>query len=102
VNLITLMFAAPLIGCDPESPDILHAVTMEGVTKGWVPVDGNDPWFTSACGTSELKLVGSDELLVPWPPRVSSLTGPMVRCRDCQRLTGNKRPRSSWRPKVNA
>lgn len=102
MNLITAMFAAPLIGCDPDTPDVLHAVTMEGLTAAWVPVDGNDPWFTAPCGAGRLKLVGSDDLLVPWPPRVSSLVAPMVRCRNCQRLTGNKRPRSSRRPKVSA
>jgi hypothetical protein len=101
VNLITAMFVAPLIGCDSESPAVLHAVTMEGVVKAWVPVEGNDPLFTSACGTSGLKLVGSGDFLVPWPPRISTLDG-MIRCRDCQRLTGNKRPRSSWRPKVSS
>jgi len=102
VNLITAMFAAPLIGCDPDTPDVLHAVTMEGLTAAWVPVDGNDPWFSAPCGAVRLKLVGSDGSAVSWPPRVSSLVGSMVRCRDCQRLTGSKRPVSSFRPKANA
>jgi hypothetical protein len=98
MNLITATFCAPLIACSSESPNVLHAVTMEAVVTGWPDPPGSVPHFVSACGVEGVLFIQlGDGLAVEWPPRVSELPKTVVRCRDCHRLTGRKSPRSEIR-----
>lgn len=103
MNLIVASLCAPLVACSPASPNVLHAVTMEGVVKGWPnPPDTGKSSFVSACGVDGVLFCGTPEFVPEWPPRVSSLPPTIVRCRDCHRLTGRKSPRSSFKAKANA
>lgn len=99
MSLIVAALCSPLVAADPQAPDVLHAATMEAVVGGWEAGE-----VMSACGVEGLKLVGSEHgneiLFVEWPPRVSSLVAPMVRCGECHVATGRKRPRSAFRPTV--
>lgn len=90
--LISLMFEAPLIVVRARWPEVLHAVTMEGLPiKTWP-----HGLARSACGLTGLRLVWADDSgPVPWPPRVAGL-GPMKRCEACHEATGRKRPRATF------
>lgn len=96
--LISLMFAAPLVGTRKRWPEVLHAVRMEDLPiKTWP-----NGTARSACGLSGLRLMSNDgKAPVPWPPRVAGLA-PMVRCQECHELTGRKRPRSTRRQNEEA
>lgn len=94
VKLVDAALMAPLGALVPHAGTaMIHAVTMEGIVRGW---EGGD--LVSACG-QPVKLmavpIGSEEV-VPWPPEARSLPHPFKRCVPCQKATGNKRPRCKF------
>lgn len=96
LSLIAACFNAPLIGVDEETlnslPVVLHAIEMKQVVAGW-----ERGWVESACGVSPLKLFAAGAVMGLWPPRVRGLSpNGKVRCRDCQKATGSKRPRCEF------
>lgn len=94
--LLSLLFRAPLIGVNPHKPEMLHAVTMDGIPiKNWPRTSTVE----SACGKKRLKLLGSRGYAVEWPPNVRSLPKGTVRCDTCHDATGRKRPRSRFVPR---
>ena len=97
-SLIELMLSAPLTAVTSDDPSVLHAATMEGL-----PVE---TWphglAEAACGQERVRLLMVGSVLVPWPPRVSSLPSGRSRCRECHERTGRKRPRSEFTGEVAA
>ena len=91
MNLITLMLAVPVIGvADGDvTQSTVHAVTMDGLPiKTWP-----NGTATSACGLERVRVLADQGRVALWPPAVKNLAEGTARCRDCQRATGNKRPR---------
>ena len=103
MSWINMMFAAPLIGVRQRWPNVLHAITLDGV--GATMVKGRT--FPSACGLKGLRLVEGRYTEAPdemrplpalWPPRIKGMPENMTRCRSCWEETGKQRPRSDWVP----
>lgn len=101
IGLLDGMLNAPLAGIvtrQRRCPRVLHAITMEGVCKGFHE-DAAAP-FVAACGASGLKLYPiryaalERAYALLWPPEVKSLPSTLVRCKECFQATGRKRPRS--------
>lgn len=91
VNLATLMLAAPVIGIagGDVTQSTVHAVTLEGLPiKTWP-----NGTATSACGLDNVRVIADHGRVALWPPAVKNLPEGTSRCRECQRATGNKRPR---------
>lgn len=96
--LFEAMLNAPLVGRVPGG-DVLHAVDDREIARCWPESDGAPPAAepTAPCGATGLRLYDA-----PWPPRVRPLPSDITRCRECQELTGNKRPRSTMRARADA
>lgn len=97
-SLVECGLNAPLVAVLEAEPRTFHAVTMEAVVKGWEFTDDgkvkDDLHFDAACGVAGVKLVGSGNEPVPWPPFAPKR--PLVRCLDCHKATGRKSPRSRF------
>lgn len=90
--LLVACLVAPIIGMSKRWPRVLHAVDMDEIIKAWP-----DRTVTSMCGVPRLRIMGNgDGNLAPWPPRLAGLPDEMTRCVDCQKATGNKRPRCQF------
>lgn len=89
--LIVAALCAPLTGVSLRRPNLLHAVTMEGVIKAWP-----DHCAVAACGTRNIRLLLVGRLAVEWPPKIRSLPDRVERCRACWEATGRMRPRSQF------
>jgi hypothetical protein len=71
---------------------VLHAVTPEMVLAR---LGDKRKTMDAPCGT-KVRIVTGDVGVFTWPPRVASLPAPWVRCSDCHRATGSKRPAKEW------
>ena len=95
---MSLMLCAPLCAVEPDvpGPTTLHAVTQEGLTKGWP-----DGPLSSACGVVVKLLPHPEEAEqpIPWPPRLKGMSAGFIRCGFCFVATGRGRPRSELVPK---
>lgn len=91
MNLVTLMIAVPVIGiADGDvTQSTVHAVTLEGLPIATWP-NGTS---TSACGVPSVRVLVDAGQVALWPPAVKNLPDGVRRCRECQRATGNRRPR---------
>lgn len=91
-SLIALMFTGPHVGIRQRWPNVLHAVTSEGLPiKSWPK-----GLAVSACGKRGVRLVQSGDGPVSWPPRVRSLPAGYERCAECFVATGKPRPQSEF------
>ena len=91
MNLATLMLAVPVIGiADGDvTQSTVHAVTIDGLPiKTWP-----NGTATAACGVEKVRVLVDGTALALWPPAVKKLPEGTARCRECQKATGNKRPR---------
>lgn len=91
MNLATLIIAAPVIGIQDGdvTQSTVHAVTVDGLPIATWP----NGTAVSACGLPNVRVLADQGLVALWPPAVKNLPDGTSRCRECQRATGNKRPR---------
>lgn len=91
MNLATLMIAAPVIGIadGDTTQSTVHAITLDGLPISTWP----NGTATSACGLPNVRVIADQGAVALWPPAVKNLPDGVRRCRDCQRATGNRRPR---------
>lgn len=96
--LFSLMLAAPLVGVRKRWPDVLHAVTDDGLPiKTW-------PHGTarSACGLTGVRLLSlAPGGPIPWPVQ-QRLPNGWVRCEACHEATGRKRLRARIKENASA
>lgn len=96
MNLMTLSVWVPVVGVRKRWPNVLHAVTFDGLpVKTWPRGQA-----TAACGVRNVRVWSLDDegcLPVPWPPSTRGMPRGYTRCKECWDATGRKRPRSQWR-----
>ena len=102
IPVISAALAAPLIVVSARWPGVMHAVDMDEIIDAWPNLRPGKRAraMTAVCGARRLQFLGSGSGDVngpiAWPPRADSLPPGWVRCVECHRLTGRKRPRSAW------
>lgn len=89
-SLIVLALSAPSIGISVRWPQVMHAITMEGLPiKTWPKGSA-----TAACGKTGLRIMDNGNgYPAPWPPAVKGLAPRHTRCPKCFQATGKPRPK---------